>query len=168
LDDPLEQRIFHVPEGNVVTAVLKRSKENKEKAKDLWEDNKKYFCKIWARIPPEKRDIFISKLLTEMWDILEPYSMTSRDMKAMIMSTLPLSALLGEISEADDAFGRVLEGYFKDKSLISIGAPVCRAIETDSPSIDNAINTTATSDARNFTEAFRELSFSMFIIQVTK
>ncbi len=166
MDDPLQLRKFHIPEKHIVLNIRKKSKDNKVKLKVLWDDNKQYFHKIWSHLSEQHRDIFISSLLKEMYEILEPFATTTRDMKAMIMPCMPLSCLLGDMREGDEKFGSLVQGYISSADGFASGPPVCRAVKTDAPSIGVTVDTSAMPEAEQFVEALREFAFSMFLIQV--
>lgn len=169
LDDPITQREFHIPDKCIVSNMENRCKTNKAKLKTIWDDNKMYFNKIWARLPSEKRTKFIDTLLGELWELLEPYSMVSRDMKAAVMPALPLGAISGNITEYDTTLSIALEAYFNGKIPFQ-GSPVCRAVSADSPleftGSGPAIDAAVMIEAEKFIAVMRELTFSMFLIQV--
>lgn len=167
LHDPLTQRVFHIPEKYVVANMMQRSKSNKVRLKILWEENKHYFLKIWTRTNKKKRDIFVEKLLGELWELLEPYSTYSRDMKAVLLPVLPLAEIAGNISEDTKCLQISMDTYLKGEFPRG-GAPVCRAVLADAPDglLAPKIDLEILSEAQEFILVLQDLSYSMFLMQL--
>lgn len=168
LNDPLQHGTFYLPEKYIIYNMSKRIKENRVKLRPMWEENKKYFTKIWGQLSLQRKELFIVTLLGEMWELLEPYSMYTRDMKALILPALPMSTLLCDsLTHADD-LNNVVVGCIDGKPTVD-APPVCRAYALDEParlessiSSDNAV----VAEAQVFVSTLRELSLSMLLLQV--
>ena len=169
LNDPLLQRTFHLPDKYVIYNMKKRIKENRAKLCPMWEQNKKYFVKIWTQVPLQRKELFVGTLLGELWELLEPYSMYTRDMKVLILPALPLSTILSDSPRDSDGLHNVVTDCADGKIPAARASPVCRAYALDNPvqlqssmSSDKAVM----AEAQEFASTLCELSLSMLLMQI--